>query len=91
MPAASRKEKTLSVLALAAEEFAAALYRFEQALVRFGGGTLRSMRGNACGFPAGSQRTLSDHFVRSTRTLQPHGSTYISQLPSSIGLIFTFG
>ena len=34
---------------------------------------------------------LENHFVRSTRTLQPHTSTYISQLPTSIGLIFTFG
>ena len=31
------------------------------------------------------------HLVRWTRTLQPQGSTYISQLPSSMGLILTFG
>ena|GEM_PF-4862272 len=31
------------------------------------------------------------YFVRSTRTLQPHGSTYMSQLPSIMGFIFTFG
>jgi hypothetical protein len=33
---------------------------------------------------------VSHHFVRSTRKLQPQGTTYMSQLPRIIGLILSW-
>ena len=42
--------------------------------------------GSGLGVPSGSHGV-----VRLTRTLQPHGSTYISHAPTIIGFTFTFG